>query len=192
MKFSEIAKGTSAERVTSFRFHGQDVKVIFRPLSALEETDAAAAGIRYAKAKGASPEPGPVYDAAFMAHTLCCGCLDPDSPPDARLPFFDKGADQILADLDTDTIAQLFEQQQMWQEECSPSTKAKSVAELFDLAKAVAADADPLGLAYARLSPRTRWTLQRFTANLLVESHVFKPSPSSSSAETPPNAGKQN
>lgn len=172
-----MARGVRAEKDTTFRFAGSDVKVLIRPLSALEEADVTADAIKFAKSKGSEALEGrPIYEAAFAAGALAISCLDPDSPADARSPLFDKGATQVLSELDTDTIAQLFEQHRLWQEECSPYLKTKSAGELFDLAKRVAQENDPF--SYVRMSPRTRWLLQHSTAALLVALQAFKPSPS--------------
>lgn len=126
-----------------------------------------------------------------MANTLAFGCMDPDSPASAREPLFDKGAEQVLSELDTDTIAQLFEQHQIWQEECSPTLRAKSVTELFDLAKKVAEEHDPLGGSLAALSPHTRLSFMRFLAALLVSSQAFKLSPSSDSETSTKSDGSE-
>lgn len=178
MRFSSLVKGKRAERAATIRVGVADVPLRLRPLSAIEETDVIAAAIAHAKAKGAEPTAGhPIYEAAIMANTLAVACIDPDSDDGA---FFDGGAAQVLSELDTDTIAQLYEQQQIWQEECSPSVRAKSFEELFGLAKKLSETDDPL--AYVRLSPRTRWILQRTTGALLPTSPEPKPQPSSPSA----------
>lgn len=178
MKLSAVAKAARAERATSFRFHGRDVPALLRAMSALEDTDAVAAAIKACKQKGAEPTSGqPIYDACYAANVLAVACLDPDSPPTAREPLFDKGAEQAMSELDQDTLAMLFEQQQQWQEECSPLVRPNNAGELLEMAKRVAEADDPL--VYARLSPRTRWILQRTTAALLVQLQAFKPSSSS-------------
>jgi hypothetical protein len=180
MRFSDVIRGTSAECTTHYESRGKRVEVLLRPLDANEEMDVVASAIKHCKARGADAVAGnPIYEAGIMAASLAIAVLDPDSPEEARAPHFDKGDSQVLQ-LDTDTIATLYEQQMQWQEETSPSLKAKSVGELFDIARKLVEQDDPL--VYARLSPRTRWDLQRTTAALLLESHVLKPSPTSSSS----------
>jgi len=117
----------------------------------------------------------------MMSETIAIACLDPDSAADARTPTFDGGAAQVL-DLDNDTILVLFEQQRLWQEECSPSVRHKSTTDLFKLAKEVAESDDPF--RYVALSQRTRWELQHFTAALLHKSPVFRELFSSTSSDT--------
>lgn len=189
MRFSDVAKGTLAERATKFTAYGNAVDVLLRPLSALEETDVAAAAIKYAKSKGSEPVEGhPIYEAALMANVLAIACMDTESPAHSRGVFFDGGADQVLRELDTDTLAELFQQQRIWQEQCSPTSNKKNVAELWEAAEKLAADDDPL--VYARLSPRTRWILQRFTAALAIELRDSKVSSSSLSKTEPTETRK--
>lgn len=179
MRFSDVIRGTAAECPTHYVLDGKKVEVILRPLDSNEEMDVVAAAIKHCKTRGADAVAGnPIYEAGIMRATLAIACLDPESKPEARQPHFDK-EDQV-GKLDTDTIAILYEQQMQWQEETSPSLKHKSVGELFDLARKVVEQDDPL--AYARLSPRTRWDLQRTTGVLLLESRVLRPSPTSSSS----------
>lgn len=180
MRFSDVVRGTAAECPAHYLLDGKKIEVALRPLDALEEMDVVGSAIKHCKARGAEPVAGnPIYETGIMLATLAVATLDPDSDPKARQPHFDGGETQV-AKLDTDTIATLYEQQMQWQEDTSPSLKAKSVGELFDIARKLVEQDDPL--VYARLSPRTRWDLQRTTAVLLLESHVLKPSSTSSSA----------
>ncbi len=184
MKASAIARGTAAERPTSY-IAGKDAKgdplvvqVLLRPLSALEEADIEAEAIAFAKKRGApTTENSAIYEAAFMGATLALAVLDPDSPPAAREKYFDQGLDQVLA-LDPDTIAQLHEQQRIWQEECSPSANKMSAVELMRLCTEIAERNDPK--AYSLLSPGMRWRLQRITGVQLAM--LLGPKPPSSSA----------
>lgn len=179
MKFSLIAKGTKAEESATFRYYDKDVAILIRPLSQLEEIDVIAAALKTCKEKGAEGKPGnAIYEAVRMAATLAVACLDPDSPPGARQSVFDLGAEQVLAELDTDTIAQLAERQDRWQEQCSPSFRHKTVKELFEMARKLGEDEhDPL--AFARLSPNTQLVLARFMAALLRQSRASSSSPTS-------------
>lgn len=184
MKFSLVKHGTRAEKPASFKFYENDVAILLRPLSLAEEIDTAAAAIAMATAKKSEPKPGnAIYDAALMAATLHVCCIDPDSSPEARTSVFDGGVDQVLKELDGDTTALLYEQQQIWQEECSPTLHKVSLGELFNITKKLAEDEhDPL--AFLRLSPRMRVTLARFMAALLRTSQVLNTEPGSSSAST--------
>lgn len=192
MKFSLVAKGARAEQAATFHFRGSDVAVLFRPLSVAEEMGAEADAIKACKAVGAEAKTGqPIYEAARMVAILVAGCLDPDSPAgDARAPLFDGGSAQVCAELDTDTIGLLYEQHQVWQEQCSPSFRQKTDGQLFQIAKALAEDEhDPL--AFLRLSPKTRLTCAIFMAALLRKLHAFN-SPSGGSLDSsPPSDGSE-
>lgn len=183
MKFSEVFRGTRAERRIVFSFYGHETPILLRPLSALEESDAAAYAVKTATGKGTTAAAGDsVYDAAYAAQTLSLACLDADSPTAARTPFFDGGPDQVLRELDADTIGALFADHQIWQERCSPALRVQTAGDLFALAKKVAEDDDPL--VFARMSQRTQWSLLRFSAALLVHSQVLKSSSSSPLSES--------
>lgn len=176
MKFSTVVKGKKAERPATYRLYEQEVAVVLQPLSALEEIDVASSAMAFAKAKDAEPKSGdPVYEAAYMARALMLSCMDTDSPPAAREPHFDGGIEQVLA-LDPDSLAMLYEQQRLWQEECSPSIRTMSPVELFAAVKKVAEDDGPLASAfYGRLSHLTRLTLLRFTGAQLLSLQGLKP-----------------
>jgi len=182
MKASAIARGTAAERPTSY-IAGKDdkgkdnvVQVLLRPLSALEEADIEADAIAFAKKRGAPTTPNSaIYEAALMGATIRVAVLDPDTPASAREPHWDS-LDQVLA-LDGDTIAQLHEQQRIWQEECSPSARKMTANELMKLTTDIAESDDPK--AYSLLSPGIRWTLQRITGLQLVALRDLKPLSSS-------------
>lgn len=176
MKFSSletIAAGTHAERNVDLPVPGRDappVPMAMRPLSGAEDISVCAEALKMAKARGVeSPTFGdPIYDLALWANTVAVSFVDVDSPRDKREPFFDGGAEQVLANLHPETIAYLAERQAVWQEECSPSVRAKSVGELFSLAKGLAEASDDS--FFSRLSPRTRWSLARTLARLLLKS----------------------
>jgi len=173
VKFSEVAKGTRAERRTTLRVRDTEVAVLLRPLSALEETEVTASAIRFAKQRGGETAPGAsLYDTGHMVHALSLGVIDPDSPPEARTPFFDGGVDQILSSLDTDSIAVLYQQYRLWQEQTSPSYEAASAVRLYELSKEFGRDDDdPKVLSrYLALSLTTRLSLLRFMAVLLHKS----------------------
>jgi hypothetical protein len=71
----------------------------------------------------AEPKPDePIFDLAIMVHTLLLGCVDPDSPPDAPVPFFES-ADQIRKHLSREQIVHLHSQHEFFQDECSPRAK---------------------------------------------------------------------
>jgi hypothetical protein len=190
MKFSQILAGVRAEQPASFQVGtGEDGKpilasVVLRPLSMMEEMDVEADAISDCKAKGAEASPrNPVYESARILAVLSRSVLDPDSPKDKREPFFDLGSSQA-GSLDPDTLANLHAMQEAWQEECSPSYRHKSPAELMLLVKEMADnDADPF--RFARYSRKTQWSLALFMARMLVLSPAFSSWPGSSSERSP-------
>jgi hypothetical protein len=184
MRFSTVSQGTRAERAASFKHGTTVVNVLLRPLTAAEEIEVISKATALAESKGIkNPRPdNPIYESAIWAHSLALACLDPDSPTDARAPTFDGGAEQALAALDSDTLAVLYEQLRVWQEECSPSLRTVGTDALWNALKEVATSDDPF--VYARLSPHMRWTLQRFTAALLLKSPGARPFSSSDSGDS--------
>jgi hypothetical protein len=185
LKFSQVALGTRAEQKTKFLYDGKEQSIVIRPLSQAEEIDVESDAIRAAKAKGAEAVPGnPIYEATRMMAVIEKAILDPDSPAQAREPYFDGGVTQIGEMLDTDTIAHLHALQQAWQEECSPSFRHKTSAELLKIAHTLSEDEhDPL--AFARYSLKTQWSLGPFMARLLRGSPVFSSFSGSNSAPSP-------
>ena len=194
MKFSDIAKGKAKEKTAVIPgvevSPGVPLPTLIRPLTAMEEVDVAAAAIAFAKSKGAPTAPdSKIYQEGEMAATIALAYLDPDSDPKARKPTFDLGAEQVLSDLDTDTVAMLSEQQGMWQQECSPGMKSMTPGEAFELAKGLVKDQDdPKAVAtYSLLSPIMRWNFTRFMAVLLAssrDSRFFSSATSDKSPET--------
>lgn len=185
MKFSQIAKGKRAERPTKFRYGGEDVATLLVPLSAGDEMAVDEAAIKIAKVRGAEvSDASPVYRRALMMATLHLGCVDPDSPPDARTPTFDVGIDQLL-ELDPDTLAHLYEEHQLHQELVAPNYRQATVPELVRMCKEVAAsEQDPF--RWFRYSRGMQSSCARFMASLLQSLHALNTSSgaSATSAET--------
>lgn len=166
MKFSQVSKGTRAEKAHEFTVREFTHKILVRALSAGEEMDVEAVAIREAKKRGAEPVAGnSVFESARMMAVIADAILDPDSPSDKREPYFSLGLPEI-GSLDPDTIAHLHQVQQAWQEEISPSYRHKGPADLFKLVKEVADSDDPL--VFARYSLKTQWSLGPFMAKLLA------------------------
>lgn len=182
MRFSTIAKGTLATKPVTLPMGDTEYPLAVRPLNGMESGDALERAAAYAKGKGvANPAVGDrLYDLGLMVHTIAIGCVCAD---DATLPFFDGGAEQILAHLDADRIAYLYEQHQAWQDECGVRangiTGGDFILKVMEVANA-RADEDPL----APLRPSTRRAFERTLANLYVTSLQGKSSstPDSSSS----------
>ena len=170
MKFSQAELGNRAERAIEFTIKGVPVSFAIRPLTGAEEGLALSRATEYAKSKNATKaEPGnPIFDLGLMVNALALACVDVDSPPEARTLYFDGGAEQIFANLDTEEIAFLHARYELWQEECSPSKKARSGAELIALLVKIVEAEDDLPFVQAR--PGTLWTLLRITGSLCLSS----------------------
>lgn len=159
------------ERPLKVRLPGtsKDWSVLVRATSAFEDSDAVGFAIAAAKKAGAEPKRGdPVYDIHWWAHIVGTAYLDVDSSPGSRRPAFPGGAAQVLKKLSTESIAYLFQEQMRWQEEVSPSFKARSIEELVDIVEKVAMDGGDF--FFAALSPSTQCHSARFMAALLVSS----------------------
>ena len=171
-----------------------DVEVIVRPISALERMDAIGFAIEHARKKGATdPKPGEdLYDEGFFAAVIAAAILDAESPPGARLPFFDGGPDVVLRGLTPETTSYLFQIQQAHQEACAPTYAAPSVDALV---AAVHRTAEKDGaLFFSGCSPSTQVILATFMAGLLASSPSTKwpgGSRSSESTGTPPSKSSQ-
>ncbi len=175
MKFSETKKGTRAERPIDLpRGDGEAFKMLVRPLNAQEEKQVLETARALAIKQGvADPKEGDaLYDFELMIQTILLGCLDPDSPADAREQSFDLGAVQVNKELNREEIAFLYERQQLWQDECSPSISKMSADDLLLHAMKIAEAEDDL--PFVQLRPNLRLILLRTLANLLLTSHEVR------------------
>lgn len=93
-------------------------------LTGEEDDDVLAHARAHAVSRGvADPKPGePIFDLAIMVQTLLLGCVDPESPAGAPVPFFES-ADQIRKHMSREQIVHLFAQHEFFQDECSPRAK---------------------------------------------------------------------
>ena len=196
MKFSALSKGTRAVRrvvVPGLTKENEDgtqspVELGIRPLTGAEYADAVSQAKAYAKAHGAeSAAPGDaLYDMAMMAHTLVVGALDVDSPEADPKPFFDSGAEPLLAHLGIETIAYLYEQHELWQSECSPYAHKLTPDELVEQVREVTG---PQGeRSFMRMSPAMRWIFTHSLAVQFLSSLERKSSGGSNSEATTPTA----
>jgi hypothetical protein len=192
--FSQLAKGRRARKTVTFPLLAAAVAEGTEPrelavdvivLSGLEDADVMGKARAFAKERGVDdPKDGnPIYDLALWAFTLAIACVDPESPETDPRPFFDGGAEQILASnlLGRDTIAYLYEHQQQWQDEVSPRARTVGPEELLAHVLAVASAEDPT--PFFRLAPALRWTLHRSMAALLVTLQMPRSPSGSASAD---------
>lgn len=174
MKFSLVTKGIRAEKPIEFTLEGgEPCKCVMRAMTGAEEISVAGDAIGIAKKRGVeNPIDGhPIYDVAIWACTLAVTCLDPDSSSERRDPYF-ADAEEVLAGLHTDTIAILFERQQIFQEEVSPRRRAQTFDDLLRMTRefAEANDDGPFVL----WSPLTRKVWARTIAKAVMSSPELK------------------
>lgn len=164
---------------------------LVRVMAPGEEIEVVHKAGEYAKAKGAAAcEPGDeVFDLAIWAHTLLVVCLDPESPEDARRPFFGS-VDEILSDdpngLTSEHVAYLYERWRAWQDACSPRVSDMTETQAMELCRKIGA-AESLGEVdrfLADLRPYMRAAFARFTANRLLVLLRANSSPIGTSPET--------
>lgn len=170
MRFSQAQLGTRAERLIDFEIRGAPCSFAIRPLSGSEEAAVLSRATEYAKTKGADRvEPGnALFDLGIMVNALALACVDTESPTADRTPFWDGGASQIEANLDSEQITFLYARYELWQSECSPSQKIQTGTQLIEtLVKIVEAE-DDLPFVQARLG--SLWTLLRITGRLCLAS----------------------
>ena len=167
MKFSQVLAGKRSERPIEFEHRGVVHKTALRPLDGMEESAALARATEYAQSqKALEARPGnSLFDLGYMANVLALACIDTDSPPDARTPYFDN-VSQVLG-LDGETILYLHARHEVWQQECSPTKATLPAGELVNtLIRIVEAQDDG---PFSLLRPGLQWTLLRSTASLLLD-----------------------
>lgn len=183
-RFADIAKGTRATKIVELPLGADEVvKVAVRPMNGLELGRVIAEARAYALAemKRARPDdprelPEPkegdrLYDLGHMVATLATACEDPEKP---GAPFFES-AQEILDALDADRIALLYEEQQSWQDHCSPRlakmTQDQFIAIVFDMSKEDEGSPDS---PFDRLRPALRRSCARTLARLYMGSLMPK------------------
>lgn len=178
-KFSQILKGTRARHVVPFPISAapvtegaerETVPVDVRVLSGIELATCLEKARERAAAKGITdPAQGePIYDLALMVETLAVAVVDHESPEDAPAPFFDGGAEQILADVDSERISYLYAWHEMWQSMCSPRLEKLDEQAAFQKLIELTTRTDPG--PFVEMLPATAWALLRFTGGLLLSS----------------------
>jgi hypothetical protein len=189
LQFSGLQRSGSREKPLEIILPGVDkpVQVLVRATGALEDADATRFASDFAKSRGSSdPQPGdPRYDCALWAAVVASAYLDKDSPVGQRQAFF-KDPNEVLAHLSTDSVAYLFQSQQAWQEEVSPTFKCRTNAELVQAMRLMAEKDGEV--FFSRLSPFMQTTLALFMAGLLANSPGAKlpgGSPSDKTTSTP-------
>ncbi len=190
-KFRPNGLGRGAEHPVTFPAFDEsgevyEHKTLATPIDGSAESVALAFASSYAISRGASEalakEGNPLWDLGYMAKVVQLACFDPESPEKMREKTF-ATVEDVLS-LGRETIAFIFESQQHWQDQISPTRKRMTDSELF-IEMRRQAEADDPG-PFLRLAPGLRWTLHRFMARLLL-SFLEEKSQGTSSSE---NAGQ--
>lgn len=170
MKFANILRGKRAEqRVTVpgyFVEDGKPFEVILVPITGLEYESACVDARARAISKGV-PDPkigDPIYDLAHQAFVLALGCMDVDSPEDARTPAFKDGI-EILTNMNPETIVYMHERHEVWQDEVSPYVHRVGADEFMTRLREVAGPDGPATFMGFSLSMRLNFALS--TARML-------------------------
>jgi len=164
-----------------------------RPINPVEHTTIVESARAFAMSKGvANPKDGDeLYDDAKVLYTLVLACIDHDSSEKEPKPFFEGGFDQLHGTelLLPDHIGYLYEQQQLWQDECSPRFTNQTPGQ-FMAAVMQAAEGNQSFFVGAR--PGMRWDFTRTLAaaflNLQTLTSRTSSGSSSSTSETAPAA----
>ena len=150
-----------------------EVKVGLRVLLGDEYATILERAVAFATARGSKdPRPGDaLYDYGEIIHRVALAAVDPDSDPKAPEPFF-ASVEEILTSphLGRDGIMLLAEQQETWQDLCSPQALSLNPGEMLDLIGKAAAASTPD--FFERLRPGMRWILLRTMAALLSNSQT--------------------
>lgn len=186
MKAAQLLAGTDIEREVAFRAPrtGADFRVIFRPISDVEDAEAIAYGVKYAADRGIpnASHGHPLFDKGLRAYTLFVATLDVDSPKEKRERAF--SSPEELLKFHPDWVLWLYERWEVVQEETSPLIRMRSNEDLMRSCSQLASDDDSFGFFFG-CSPATRAILARFTARLALDSPALK-SFYSSQGETQP------
>ncbi len=167
-KFALITKGKRATKPVTFPFGEGTATCAVRPLSGSEEALVLSRAREFAVSRGvAEPDVGnELYEFGRWVWTVAIACVDADNP-DAS--YFDS-AEEVLEHLDRDRIVLLFELQQRWQDDCSPSLKSLSAAEYKASVVELALAGEDDELPFDRWAPALRRSWVRTTARLLATS----------------------
>lgn len=199
MKFSNVLRGKRAERRATvpgfFDAEGKPFEVILVPITGLEYEAACTAARTRAIEKGVTdPRLGdPIYDLALQAFVLASGCLDVDSPEEARSPAFSSGT-EILTHMNPETIVYMHEVHEVWQDDVSPYTHKLSGDDFMKRLREVAGPEGPATFMGFSQSTRLNFTLStarlllpllevKFSAGSTVETSSRSPETSESESE---------
>lgn len=198
--FGQLAKGKRARKTIKFGFGGARIDpgtgewdagdggtvttLDVRPINPIDHTLIVERARAFAISKGVvDPKDGDeLYENARILHTLVIACVDKDSPEDAPRPFFEGGFEQLHESelLLPDHLGYLYEQQQLWQDTCSPRFTNQTPGQ-FMAGVMKAAGGDESFFVGAR--PGMRWDFTRTLAAAYLNLTTQK-SPTSSDSST--------
>jgi hypothetical protein len=170
--FADLIKGPAAHKTILYplpgtradfdtgAWKGDTIPIAIRVLSISEEAEVVFSAREYSKG-GADGDA--LFDLGVQVHTILRACLDAEHP---ERPFFDS-FEQVAGEktITRDHIAYLYEQQQLWQDECSPRP-AKMTREQFMISVARTAGGDPSD--FLGMSRALRWSFMRSMAAQLL------------------------
>lgn len=207
--FGQLAKGTRARKTIKLGFGrarinpgtgeweanegGTIVELDVRPTNPIEHTLIVERSRAFAMGKGVpNPKDGDeLYEDAKILYTLVIACIDKGSPEKDPKPFFEGGFDQLHGTelLLPDHIGYLYEQQQLWQDECSPRFTNQTPGQFM---AAVMATAGGDSSFFDGARPGMRWDFARTLAaaylNLMTLKSPTSSGSSSSMGATPDQA----
>ena len=170
-RFSSVVRGALArEPVRCTTVHGTEFACDVRAFSGVDDALLLQRARSYAIEHGIeAPKDGdPLYEQGKWIHTILLGCVDPDSPPGAPVPYFDGGAKDVLECLDRDRMAFLVERQARVQDAASFGPRTLSPAECIAAAIEMAEAEEGDELPFERWRPSMQRAYLRFSARLLA------------------------
>jgi hypothetical protein len=187
MKFANLKKGKRAIKRIQFRLGNAPIPTELKPSDAMPTDEwTVACGVItlepekiaevYEKAGAKAREKGvkewlddhPICRLYEHAYTVLFGCVDIESE-DGREPFF-ASIDDILnaPELGMDNMVYLWEQQGIWQDECSLKTAGMTFDEIIAAVYVSAELEEHQESPLARMRPSMRETFLRTTAKVLA------------------------
>lgn len=182
-RFESIQKGKKARKTVDFPapLGAPDdytpIPVDFIVLAGTEEDAVLQSARLFAEARGVreAKEGDPHYDLGLMVYTLAHATVDHAVPGSFAFFFegegkpgdFDAMAGAILEHLDRERITYLYQQQQIWQEECSPWGKGDTEQQILAKVMSLRGVSDP-GAPFRLMRLATVGSLLLTTVNQLA------------------------
>ena len=204
VQYAKVIKGRRAERTLNCPIPGSEAGLtcVAIPLAGDEEAECLAFALKYAKDKGVHAEHAtvgnPLYDLAYAAKVVELTIRDPETgEPGRRSPTFSgaclkadgqpygSGVDEILGELQRETIMYLFRIAEHWADEVSPMRRQMSDLELVAGVRELAKEGDESLRFFDGCGPSMRLRLLRFMASQCASSLEPRSGPSGPTETTP-------